>query len=298
MKNMLLFISLLFLINVMQAGQTKVVIIYTNNTNGFLENCHCPSHPYGAIEKRAVVIDSIRRVEKNVLLLDTGDILDIISNKKKHHYILKAYEYMNYDAWIAGDQDFVEGIDFFQQQFLNLKMPLVNTNMIYKNKFFAKKYIYKTFEDITIGITGVINTEFKKYIYSDAKKYIQFIKPDKVLKSAIREMSAKCNFIILLSHNGMDNDRLIAQNYSGIDLIIGSHSQTITNEPERVNNTMIVQAGENGFRTGVLSLFFNDKKVQSIKNQLRLLKEKDLDHPEIMKLIEEYKKQLKSDKQP
>jgi 2',3'-cyclic-nucleotide 2'-phosphodiesterase (5'-nucleotidase family) len=297
MKNILLFISFIFLINLIHTGQTKVVIIYTNNTNGFLENCHCPSHPYGAIEKRAVVIDSIRRVEKNVLLLDTGDILDIISNRKKHHYILKAYEYMNYDAWIAGDQDFVEGMDFFQQQFLNLNMSLISTNMIYKNKFFTKKYIYKAFEDITIGITGAINTEFKKYIYSDAKKYIQFIKPDKVLKSAIREMSAQCNFIILLSHNGMDNDRLIAQNYSGIDLIIGSHSQTITREPERENSTMIVQAGENGFRIGVLTLFFNNKKVQSLKNKMILLKEKDPDHPEIMKLIKEYKSQLKSNKQ-
>ena len=294
MKNIFLFISLIFLINLIQAEQTKVVIIYTNNSNGFLENCHCPSHPYGAIEKRAVVIDSIRRVEKNVLLLDTGDILDIISNRQKHNYILKAYEYMNYDAWIAGDQDFVEGIDFFQQQFLNLNMSLVSTNMIYKNKFFTKKYICKEFEDIKIGITGVINTELQKYIYSDAKKYIQFIEPGKVLKSTIRDISSQCNFIILLSHNGMDNDRLIAKKYSGIDLIIGSHSQTVTQEPEMLNNTMIVQAGENGFRIGVLTLFFHNKKVQSIKNQLILLKEKDPDHPEIIKLIKEYKKQQKS----
>ena len=58
MKSILIFISLLFLASSNQAGQTKVVIIYTNNTNGFLENCHCPSHPYGALEKRAVIIQS------------------------------------------------------------------------------------------------------------------------------------------------------------------------------------------------------------------------------------------------
>jgi 5'-nucleotidase len=102
-------------------------------------------------------------------------------------------------------------------------------------------------------------------------------------------MSAQCDFNIVLSHHGFDHDRLIAQKYSRIDLIIGGHSQTVTKEPELVNKTLIVQAGENGFRTGVLTLFFNNKKLASINNQIVLLKEHDPDHPQIKKLIEQYK---------
>ena len=298
MRKLLLIISLTVLINYIQADKTRVVIIYTNNTNGFLENCHCPSHPYGALEKRAVVIDSIRGAEKNILMLDAGDILDIVPNRLKHQVVLQAYDYMNYDAWTAGDQDFVEGIDFFQEKFLNLKMPLISLNIICKNKFFASKYIFKQFDQIKIGITGFIDHDFQKYIYSDAKKYIKFIAGDKLLKTALHDMSAQCDFNIVLSHHGIDHDRLIARKYSGIDLIIGAHSQTITKEPELVNETLIVQAGENGFRIGVLTLFFNHKKLESVDNQLMLLTEHDPDHPQIIKLIEQYKNERQSVKQP
>ena len=59
----------------------------------------------------------------------SGDILDIIANTLRHEYVLKAYQYMNYDAWIAGDQDFIEGIDFFNKNHMNLNMTLVNMNI-------------------------------------------------------------------------------------------------------------------------------------------------------------------------
>jgi 2',3'-cyclic-nucleotide 2'-phosphodiesterase (5'-nucleotidase family) len=74
-----------------------------------LENYDCPERSYGALEKRAAVIDSIRKSEQNVLLLDTGDILDIQKSRLLHNYIVKAYDYLKYDYWTPGDQDFVEG---------------------------------------------------------------------------------------------------------------------------------------------------------------------------------------------
>ena len=108
------------------AQKSKVVIVYSNNSNGILENCRCPSHPYGALEKRATVIDSIRKNEEDVVLIDAGDIFNIWKNSLLHKYTARAYELLNYDLWVAGDQDFVEGSDFFLNNLLQQQMQLVN----------------------------------------------------------------------------------------------------------------------------------------------------------------------------
>ena len=98
---------ILFSAGVLPAQDGELVIVYTNNTNGILENCRCPERAYGALEKRAAFIDSARKVHPDLLLLDSGDLLDIRPNALLHRYIIKAYGLMRYDAWTPGDQDFI-----------------------------------------------------------------------------------------------------------------------------------------------------------------------------------------------
>jgi len=258
------FLSIFFLFcacHTLVADSTRIVLLYSNNSNGLLENCHCPEHAYGALEKRAYVVDSIRSKEKNILLLDSGDILDIVSNRLLHSYMLRAYDFMKYDLWVAGDQDFVEGPDFFLQDMLNLNMIFLNTNLEYKDKMPGKKYIVEQFTDIKIGITGTINPAYQKYLERE---------------------------IVLISHSGLDKDEQLAERFPNINLIIGGHSQILTKKPKVVGETVIVQGGESGYRLGTIYLTFNNNKLKNLKNKFILLDKDIPDHPEIVKLIKEY----------
>jgi len=76
-------------------------------------------------------------------------------------------------------------------------------------------------------------------------------------------------------------------------MIIGGHSQTLLKEPVLINNTYIVQAGKAGYRVGVLKLKIKNAKISQLDNQLILLDKKINNHPEIMKLINEYKNRVK-----
>ena len=90
MRNFIIFIIYVVFVQISIAQNETVVVVYSHNTNGVLENCNCPDRSYGALEKRAAIVDSIRKSEKNVLLLDTGDILDIQKSTLLHNYIVKA----------------------------------------------------------------------------------------------------------------------------------------------------------------------------------------------------------------
>jgi 5'-nucleotidase len=282
-----LFIYTIFVsIGCSQTG--SVTILYSHNTNGVLENCNCPEHSYGALEKRAMVIDSIRNHHDNVLLLDTGDILDIVPNPLLHDYIVKAYDYMNYDYWTPGDQDFTEGTDFFLSRLSKWSGSLLSTNIYYNNSLIGQSYIIKKIGQFRIGITGTIKEDFKQYLDSETSSDFEFKDQFSGLAPVINEMSDKSDFIILLSHSGYERDRLIAQKIPSIDLIIGGHSQTIMNEPEKFGSTYITQVGESGYRLGVFEISFKEQIVTGIKSQVILLSRNKSDDPYVVELIKKY----------
>ena len=104
---------------------TDVVLLYLNNTNGNLENCLWHSRPYGAMEKRVIVIDSIRSWHKNVLILDAGDLFNRRPQRRRHENIVRAYKIMQYDGIALGERDFVEVPEFLMTQLFALGNILI-----------------------------------------------------------------------------------------------------------------------------------------------------------------------------
>ena len=274
----------------------EVVVIYSQNSNGLLENCHCPEHAYGALEKRAFVVDSIRKVKKHVLLLESGDVLDIVDNALLHKYVVKAYRLMQYDAWVPGDQDFVQGADFFINRMIGAMGTLLNSNILYKNTLIGQRYLIKTFDSVKIGITGTFNPKFYKYLHKESQKKFRFENQEQRLEEILVELEGKCDYLILLSHSGMEQDKYLAERFPKFNLIIGGHSQTLTKEPVIVNGTYIVQAGESGYRLGIVELLFVGMNLESCLNKFILLDKKIKDHPEVINIIKEYHKKRLAEK--
>jgi 2',3'-cyclic-nucleotide 2'-phosphodiesterase (5'-nucleotidase family) len=48
-----------------------------------------------------------------------------------------------------------------------------------------------------------------------------------------------------LTHQGADEDSLLATQLTGLDVIVGGHSHTRIQTPQVVNNIIIAQAGAN-----------------------------------------------------
>ncbi len=279
------------------AADTELTIIYSNNTNGLLENCQCPEHAYGALEKRAAVIDSMRRGHKNVLVLDSGDLLDIRKNSLLHSYVIQAYEVMKYDAWTCGDQDFMEGAGFFKRMLNNPEFPpLLCTNIMQLqmpgNSAIGQKYLIKKYGRLRIGITGTINQDFHKYLEKDSQAEFMFTGQKSALQAVLTELKPQCDFIVLISHSGFEQDKKLAEWFPMINVIIGGHSQTVIAETYLSGKTCIVQCGENGYRLGILTLHFTDQQLTEQENKLILLDAGIGNSAVVLELITSYHQQL------
>ena len=100
-----LCLSIIFLSGWIFSQEKTLYILHTNNTNGALENCYCPDHPFGAVEKRTVFISEFLNKHSNVILLDAGDIFTMTHQAFKDSLMAEAYRLLPYDAILPGDQE-------------------------------------------------------------------------------------------------------------------------------------------------------------------------------------------------
>ena len=79
---------------------------------------------------------------------------------------------------------------------------------------------------------------------------------DSVVSAAIVSLKMeRCDMIILLTHIGVDNDKVLAQKFHGdVDVIIGGHSHTPLFKPVIENGVVIAQAGSYSRWLGKLDL--------------------------------------------
>ncbi len=112
-------------------------------------------------------------------------------------------------------------------------------------------FVVQEFGEARVGIIGLtaagnIYSVFKDVHVGDPLALLPG------LVQQVRGLGAQT--VVLLSHLGFGNDRQVAEQVNGIDLIIGGHSHTEVNPPLLVNGTLIAQTGDYGRFLGRLDL--------------------------------------------
>lgn len=282
------------------SGSVRIEILYTQNTNGVLENCDCPGTPLGGLDKRMTLMKRLANKDSvAALYLDGGDLLSAKGFPAKDRFILRAYSLIGYDAIGMGDQEFINGTQFLRELNLHLRLPFLSSSIISDESVMPSptRSMVKTIAGIRFGLLSVVGKEPFELMDDDKTKGVEIGDYRNDLSALIKSMKEKADIIILLSHLGHSEDIKAAKEFSGIDIIIGAHSQSLLSTPERYGNTIIVQAGKNTEFVGQLTLTI-DKRSKKIKSANGILHPvlKDLPgDPRLQGLIATYQKLIASD---
>ncbi len=290
----LLFVQLIVLPGSGDENSRELTVCYTNSLNGYLDYCKCKDEPKGGLVKRSTVIKKLRKTFGSILLFETGDFFHFENDKLLARYIIEAYRHIGYDGILFGDQEFGIGVDAFLA--MKHKLPFLCNNLTVKGKKPPwPRYRIITRKGIRIGVIGTISKDAFRYYSRTIVSRLVVSNQAWEIKNDIARLKAKgIEYIILLSHSGYETDRKLAAGIPGIDLIIGGHSQTLLKKPVRVGETVIVQAGSNGARIGILRAVFNKGRIVSYRNSFQRPDEwHPADDQVIRKLINNYSIDLK-----
>ena len=76
------------------------------------------------------------------------------------------------------------------------------------------------------------------------------------------------DLVILLSHMGYEQDLVMAERLSGVNVIIGGHTHDILWRPQQVGQTLVLQGGSHGKLLGVLDLEVREGQVVGFEQRL------------------------------
>ncbi len=261
----------------------KITILHTNDTHSHIDPFPIdhPKNPnMGGAARRAAIIESIRKEEKNVLLLDAGDIFQGTPyfNYYGGELEFKLMSMMQYDVATMGNHDFDNGIDGFYAQLPHAKFDFVSANYDFKNTVLndiVKPYKIIIKDGIKIGIFG-LGVQLDGLVDKKLYKETVYNNPIEVAQDMTRILKEekKCDLVICLSHLGFKykdepekpSDILLAQKTKNIDLIIGGHTHTFLEKPVIEKNSegkevLINQVGCFGVNLGRIDFYLSNDKL-------------------------------------
>ena len=261
----------------------KITILHTNDTHSHIDPFPAdhPKNPnMGGAARRAAIIESIRKEEKNVLLLDAGDIFQGTPyfNYYGGELEFKLMSMMQYDVATIVNHDFDNGIDGFYAQLPHAKFDFVSANYDFKNTVLndiVKPYKIIIKDGIKIGIFG-LGVQLDGLVDKKLYKETVYNNPIEVAQDMTRILKEekKCDLVICLSHLGFKykdepekpSDIVLAQKTKNIDLIIGGHTHTFLDKPVIEKNSegkevLINQVGCFGVNLGRIDFYLTNDKL-------------------------------------
>ena len=257
-----------------------LTVLHTNDVHSYIDPfpANHPKNPnMGGVARRAALIESIRKENPNVLLLDAGDIFQGTPyfNYYGGELEFKLMSMMQYDLATIGNHDFDNGIEGLYAQLPHASFEFVSANYDFKNTVMnghVKPYKIINKDGIKVGVFGlgvgldglVDKKNYKETIYLDPVGVAQDM-------ARLLKQEKKCDLVICLSHLGYKYkdepdkicDTKLATLTKDIDLIIGGHTHTFLDKPTVLKNTvgqdvLVNQVGCYGINLGRIDFYFDD----------------------------------------
>lgn len=223
----------------------------------------------------AAIINEIRaeRGAKNTIVMDNGDTwattaLALFTEGKA---IVDWMNHIGYE-YMVGHWDFTLGKDTFLKRVSEFKGQFLSQNITDSmfDELVFKPYAIREAGGARIGIIG---NSFPYTPIANPREFVEGwtfgIRQDTIQKYAdeLRNVH-KVDTVILQSHDGLALDVALANQLTGIDIIVSGHTHEALPKPIRVKNTWIVVAGSHGKYVGRIDIKTGNGKMQDFSYKL------------------------------
>lgn len=252
----------------------SLTILHTNDTHSH----HEPNNSGdGGAARQAAVVTQIRSEVENVLLLDGGDRFTgtLFHQQYRGQDSVQIMNAIGYDGMTLGNHEFDDGDQTLADFVDGVEFPVVTANVDFsESPVLAGKIPPYAILDVNgqqIGIIGLVTPD-TPVISSPGQELVFDSDLVAVTQAMVDALTAEgVNKIVLVTHIGLDNDKIVAAGTHGVDIIVGGHSHTLLGNayvasvaeyPVVIDDAegapvYIVQAGEYDTYLGRLNVTFD-----------------------------------------
>jgi 2',3'-cyclic-nucleotide 2'-phosphodiesterase/3'-nucleotidase len=274
----LIFILFIF-VTVSCTKEISIPVIVTTDIHGMFVS---QENEPGSLASIATAVNEIRSKNKDLILLDNGDILqgtpalhyfNFIAKDRKH-IVSQVMNHLKYDAASIGNHDIEAGFENCIRIEKEFTFPWLSGNMTLNE---TKMPLFKPFtiierKGVRIAVLGMTTLTAQKAVRPENIEILYL--------NSIREMSEKwiriikqdhkADVIIGLFHEGLEFVKPVAESVKGFDIIFTGHDHTVNKEtvksPEG-KEVLIVGSSDSG-KSFVLAEIIKSKGIFSFKGDV------------------------------
>lgn len=220
---------------------------------------------------------------------EKGSVAEELSRGKSTREVVEA---MQYDVRTLGNHDFSWGIEELLQFSHDPVAAVVasNTTMNSEGRYMTPgwtDFTVLTVGCVKIGFFGLVtrpwnekDQQYEGLFYPTIPSLqtdFHFVERAGDIISHHRQ---EVDLLVLVSHLGLPDDIVLAEQTNGIDLILGGHSHTTMKAPIQVNRTTIVHAGAFGQTLGRFDIDIDVRNKRIVDSSFKLVANRPGDIPE------------------
>ncbi len=259
-------------------GAGTLTLLHTNDLHSELESFPDASSTgrLGGVIRLAEMIAAIRREQPHTLVVSAGDqvqgtpFFQVFQGMAE----TEALSLAGFDFVTIGNHELDLGLPALARH-----LAVASYTMLCANVFTARDlrpvfppYRVVTVGSLTVALLAVIGDRVWSEQGAPIRRRLLQIEPGAVLRSLVAHLRPVVDLVVVLSHSGIEIDKLLARDVPGIDVIVGAHDHlalaTVTEvlaaqagpgDPP----ALIVQAGDRGRFLGRLDLAIDDEGRRS-----------------------------------
>ena len=231
----------------------KLILLHSNDMHGDFLAENVSDELVGGVSMLSGYISKVKAEEENVIYCVAGDMFrgSVIDSEYLGISTIEIMNMLAPDVVTIGNHETDYGLPHLLFLEKCARFPIINANLFIKmnGKRLFKPYHIIEMDGMKILFIGILTEEVMQNAANE--KVIGSLID---VENAAKEIEKICNafngididFTVLLTHIGFDRDKELAATLDpnlGVDVIIGGHSPTYMDEPCKVNDILIVQAG-------------------------------------------------------
>ncbi|MEB3206334.1 MAG: bifunctional UDP-sugar hydrolase/5'-nucleotidase [Vampirovibrionales bacterium] len=214
----------------------------------------------GGLGRVATLIKQLRLKHPNSMLILAGDTLapSLESKLTEGAHMIDAWNALGVDLATLGNHEFDFGPAVLQQRVKESKFPWMIANVFYQERPFEgmPATVIREFSGVKVGFFGVLTPETLGI--SKAGPAVNITDPVEAAKKAVKKLKQQgADVIVAVTHLSLAEDILLAQQVSGIHVIVGGHEHTLIEL--LVGKVPIFKVGSDARNLGHIELTVNRK---------------------------------------
>jgi len=230
---------------------------------------------FGGSARLVTAVEAARARTNNSILVDGGDQFQgtLFYTYYKGALAAEMMNKLGYDAMTVGNHEFDDGPEVLRGFMDAVEFPVLMSNADVSAEPLLADVLRKSIViergGEKLGLIGLTPEDTDEL--ASPGPNITFSDPVAAVQGEVDRLTSEgVNKIIVLSHSGFSVDQRVARETSGVDIIVGGHSNTYLSNtsdraegahPTMVGDTAIVQAYAYGKFLGELKVTFDDAGV-------------------------------------